>query len=53
MGAYRLVGHVRRLDFTVEEATQPEPEPDDFDFEIPCPTPDGGWQVLDRSRSPG
>ena len=50
MGLYRLVGTFDGSTFTVEEATQPEPEPEPFVVDIPCPTPDGGWQVLDRSR---
>jgi hypothetical protein len=50
MGTYRLVGTFDGSTFTVEEATQPDPAPAEFDFEIPCPTPEGGWQVLDRTR---
>lgn len=50
MGFYRLVGSFDGSTFTVEAATQPEPEPPAFDFEIPCPTPEGGWQVRDRTR---
>ena len=50
MGIYRLMGTFDGSAFTVEEATQPEPEPPPFDLEIPCPTPEGGWQVQDRTR---
>ncbi|GAB3022743.1 hypothetical protein GCM10011376_28390 [Nocardioides flavus (ex Wang et al. 2016)] len=50
MGTYRLVGTFDGSTFAVEEATQSEVEPEPFEVEIPCPTPDGGWQVLDRSR---
>ena len=50
MGTYQLTGTFDGTTFTMEEATQPESEPYEFDFEIPCPTPEGGWQVLDRTR---
>ena len=50
-GTYRLTGTFDGETFTVEEAGEPGPPSDDWDFEIPCPTPEGGWRVLDPSRS--
>lgn len=50
-GWFTLTGTFDGTTFTVEKATQPRPVPHEWDFAIPCSTPEGGWQVLDATRS--
>jgi hypothetical protein len=49
-GTYALTGTFDGSTFAVTEVSAP-PGPEPYEFEIPCPTPEGGWQVLDPTRT--